>query len=95
MRLYKDIFKITEDNVNFLFYLYEHPQFTTDIICEKFKLNYPTFFKYLKIWVRQGFVIEERQPPALGEIKYRYSLSQKAIKKLDLLRQKLQLSEKN
>lgn len=88
MKLHKNIFKITEDNIKLLLYLYEHPQFTVESICEQFTLKYQTFFKYLKEWVNQGFIIEDRQPPALGQIKYKYSLSEGAIERLNMLKKR-------
>ena len=46
------------------------------------------FFPYLKDWINQGYIIEQRQPPKLGGIKFRYSLSEKAIKKLQSIKNK-------
>jgi predicted transcriptional regulator len=83
------ILKITEDNINLILYFYQHPQFTVENICEKFEFQYQTFFRVLKEWVKQGYIIEERQPPVLGEIKYKYSLSEIAIDKLMGLQKKI------
>ena len=92
MKLHKNIFKITEDNIDFLLYLYEHPKFTVKDICKKFDLNYSTLFNHLKVWVNQGFIIEERLPPQLGKPKFKYSLSEKACEKLNEI--KISLSNK-
>lgn len=89
MKLHKDFFKITDDNINFLLFLYKNPKFTVEDICVKFDFKYSTFFNHLKEWVKQGHIIEERQPPALGEIKYKYSLSEKSIRTLHAIKNKV------
>lgn len=82
MKLHKNLFDDTEDNSEFLLYLYRNPKFTVQQICDKYGFKYQTFFNHLTKWEYQEFIISERQSPELGKIKYKYFLSQKAIEKL-------------
>jgi len=82
MRLHKDIFKITKENKIFLKYLYLHPRFVISEVIEEFELAYNTFFNHLQEWEAQGYIVKEKMPPKLGAVKFKYSLSEKAIELL-------------
>lgn len=90
MKLHKNIFQITEDNIDFFIYLLNHPKFTTREIGEVFNIGYQTLNKYLKQWEKQGFILRERQPNLeLGGPKYKHLLSEKAVSKLKEILAKL------
>jgi DNA-binding MarR family transcriptional regulator len=82
MRIHKNIFKITKENLLFLQYLDHHPGFTINEVTEEFKLKYNTLHNHLQEWEAQGYIIKEKLPPELGATKFKYSLSVKARKEL-------------
>jgi len=82
MRLHKDIFKVTKENKVFLRHLYHHPGFMINEIIKEFSLTYGALFNHLQEWEANGFIVKERMPPKLGAVKFKYSLSEKAIKEL-------------
>jgi predicted transcriptional regulator len=89
MKLFKNIFKVTEDNLNFLLYLLKNPNFTIADVCNQFNLGYQTLFNHITEWEKQDFIVKKRQHPELGAVKYKYSLSGKAKKELEKITQKL------
>ncbi|HDZ18545.1 hypothetical protein LCGC14_1202920 [marine sediment metagenome] len=80
MKLTKDLFNNIEGYLKLIVYLYSHPNFTLNEIKEnkEFNISYSAFFKQLQHWVKQEFIVEERMPPQLGAIKYKYRFSEKA-----------------
>ena len=85
MRIHKNIFKITKENIRFLYYLEHHPGFTINEVIEKFGLKYNTFHSHLQEWEAQGYITKKRLTPELGGTKFNYSLSEKAVKELEEL----------
>lgn len=51
-------------------------------IIEEFGLKYHALFNHLQEWEEQGYIVKEKMPPRLGAVKYKYSLSEKAIKEV-------------
>jgi predicted transcriptional regulator len=90
MKLYKDIFQITENNIDFFIYLLTHPEFTTNEIGEVFSIKYQILNKYLKLWEKQGFIVREGIPNLeLGGPKFKHRLSEMAVNKLKEIMEKL------
>ena len=86
MRLSKDIFDVTEDNVKFLRYLRKNPKSFISDICEEFHLGKNNLSTRLNQWEEQEYILKERITPKLGGKRYHYSLSDKAIEKLETLK---------
>jgi len=82
MRLFKNIFDITDENLILLRYLRDHPGFFIQEISNKFDFEYQTFYKHLIEWEKQGYFTSQPLPPQLGKPKRKYFLSEKGIKRL-------------
>jgi predicted transcriptional regulator len=83
MKLHRKIFKVIEDNLEFLLYLYEHPEFTLAELCDKFEFSYQALYNHLTEWESQGYIVKEKQPPKLGGLKFKYMLSDVAKKRIE------------
>lgn len=89
MKLHRNIFQETEDNLDFLLYLYKHSKFTITEVCNKFEISYQALFNHLTEWESRGYVLKEKQPPKLGGLKFKYSLSNAAKRRIKEISQTL------
>ena len=86
----KPILESIRDDITLFLYLSNHPNSFMNKISEDLALKYPNLQRTLGVRVKQGAIIKTHvRPIIMGEDKLTFALSEKTIKFLKDLRQKI------
>ena len=76
--------------VNILLHIHKNPGQSLEELANNVKIKYQNLYKKVEKYVKAGLVIKnKREPMVMGQPKFEYSLSEKAIKILKSMAQKI------